>query len=87
MAYSTRVLLWRDFFDDELVLFGTGFEPEEEGSPDAPPRGICVLGALHLDSILDLFGYGAFRRVAQATRDESLYPVEISLRFYNEDEV
>jgi hypothetical protein len=85
MSYSTRVLLWRDFLDDELVLFATGSEPADE-RPDAPPRSVCVLGALHLDAILDLFGFGAYRRVAEATRDKSLLPVEISLRFYNEDE-
>jgi hypothetical protein len=85
MSYSTRVLLWRDFFDDELVLFATGAEPEDE-HPQALPRNVCVLGALHLDSILDLFGFDAYRRIAQATRDQSLFPVEISLRFYNEDE-
>jgi hypothetical protein len=31
-------------------------------------------------------GGGAPRRGAAATRDKSLLPVEISLRFYNEDE-
>jgi hypothetical protein len=71
MSYSTRVLLWRDFFDDELVLFATGAEPEEDYA-DALPRSV--------------FGFEAYHRVARATRDESLFPVEISMRFYNEDE-
>jgi hypothetical protein len=81
MSYSTRVLVWRDFFDDELVLFATADEPDEE-QPEAPPSSVCVLGALHLDSILDMFGFHAYNRIAKATRDESLYPVELSLRFY-----
>lgn len=91
MSYSTRVFLWRDFYDDELVLFATGVEPDlpdEEAPQDAAPaaRGsLCVLGSLHLDAVLDLFGFEAYTRVAKATRQEALFPVEISLRFYNED--
>lgn len=83
MSYTTRVLLWRDFYDDELVLFATGSEPEED-DPEALPRSLCVLGCLHLDAILDLFGFAAWKRVAQATRDNSLLPVEIGIQFEDE---
>jgi hypothetical protein len=84
MTYATRVLLWRDFFDDEVVLIATGAGVDMI-QPDVTPQSVCVLGCLHLDSLLDLFGFEAYTRVAQATRDQSLLPVEISLRFFHED--
>ena len=85
MSFATRVLLWRDFYDDEIVLFATGDEPAEQ-DPDAPPPNLCVLGCLHLDAILDLFGFRAYTRIAKETRETKHFPVEISLRFYHEDE-
>jgi hypothetical protein len=84
MSFATRVLLWRDFYDDEIVLFATADESDTD--PDGVPRRLCVLGCLHLDSILDLFGFVAYNRIAKETRTEKLLPVELSLRFYNEDE-
>ncbi len=83
MSYAARVLVWRDFFDDEIVLFATGSE-SADGDPESLPRSLCVLGCLHLDAILDLFGYQAWRHVAQATRDKSILPVEIGLKFYDD---
>ncbi|MBW3599414.1 MAG: hypothetical protein KY475_19355 [Planctomycetes bacterium] len=82
MSHSTCVLLWRDFYDDELVLFAKGDEPGDEDDENSS-NDYCVLGTLHLDALLDLFGFQAYTRVAKSTRDGSLLPVELSLRFYD----